>query len=44
MGAEDFNELCKVDPTADEQLIQKMADDKSDEWFAKHGKSKEKPN
>lgn len=41
VGGEGFNELSKVDPTADEELMKKIAEDKSDEWFTKHGKSKE---
>ncbi|CAG5122621.1 unnamed protein product [Candidula unifasciata] len=41
VGAEAFKELSQVDPAADD-LLQKAIDaDKSDEWFAKKGKSKE---
>lgn len=41
MGAEAFDELSRVDPASDEELLRRIAEDKSDEWFAKHGKRKE---
>jgi lactoylglutathione lyase len=40
VGAEGFRELSQVDPEADNLLNQALAADKSDEWFAKKGKSK----
>lgn len=40
VGDEAFRELSQVDPQADALLDQAIAVDKSDEWFAKKGKSK----
>lgn len=40
VGDEAFRELSQVDPKADELLDQGIAADKSDEWFAKKGKTK----
>ncbi|GFO49307.1 glyoxalase domain-containing protein 4 [Plakobranchus ocellatus] len=37
---EDFRELSQLDPKATELLDQAIAADKSDEWFAKKGKTK----
>ncbi|KAM8976641.1 glyoxalase domain-containing protein 4 [Pelodytes ibericus] len=36
VGDEAFQELSQTDPKADELLNSAMADDKSEEWFAKH--------
>ncbi|BFZ18556.1 hypothetical protein BsWGS_21595 [Bradybaena similaris] len=41
VGAEAFKELSQVDPAADDLLNKAIDADKSDEWFAKKGKSKE---
>nr|CAG4645655.1 EOG090X09EK [Lynceus sp. MCZ IZ 141354] len=40
VGDEAFRELSQVDPNADSLLEEAMNSDKSDEWFAKKGKSK----
>ncbi|XP_052074904.1 glyoxalase domain-containing protein 4-like isoform X1 [Mytilus californianus] len=40
VGDEGFRDLSQVDPKADELLNKAMADDKSDEWFEKKGKTK----
>ncbi|XP_035210571.1 glyoxalase domain-containing protein 4-like isoform X3 [Stegodyphus dumicola] len=40
VGDEAFRELSKVDPKAEGLLNDAIAADKSDEWFAKKGKSK----
>lgn len=40
VGDEAFRELSQVDPKADELLDKAMEEDKSDEWFAKKGKTK----
>ena len=40
VGEEGFNELSLVDNEADDLLSDAMLKDKSDEWFAKKGKSK----
>jgi len=40
VGDEAFRELSQVDPDADSLLDQALAADKSDEWFAKKGKTK----
>ncbi|WAR01276.1 GLOD4-like protein [Mya arenaria] len=40
VGDEAFRELSQVDPKADQLLDEGIAADKSDEWFAKKGKSK----
>jgi len=41
VGDEAFRELSQVDANADDLLDEAMANDKSDEWFAKKGKTKE---
>ena len=41
MGDEAFRELSQVDASADRLLDEAVAADKSDEWFAKKGRSKE---
>jgi hypothetical protein len=41
VGDEAFRKLSKVDPAADGALQKKITEDKSDEWFAKHGGKKE---
>ncbi|XP_054712107.1 glyoxalase domain-containing protein 4-like [Uloborus diversus] len=40
VGDEAFRELSQVDPKGDALLNEALAADKSDEWFAKKGKSK----
>jgi len=40
VGAEAFRELSQVDPAADKLLDEAIANDKSDEWFAKKGREK----
>jgi len=40
VGDEAFRELSRVDPSADSLLEEGLAADKSDEWFAKKGKTK----
>uniref|UniRef100_A0A3P9JDW2 Glyoxalase domain-containing protein 4 n=1 Tax=Oryzias latipes TaxID=8090 RepID=A0A3P9JDW2_ORYLA len=40
VGDEAFRELSAVDPKGNELLDKAMAEDKSDEWFAKHNKQK----
>ena len=40
VGAEAFRELSQVDPEADKLLDDAIANDKSDEWFAKKGREK----
>ncbi|CAN9510888.1 unnamed protein product [Ophioblennius macclurei] len=40
VGDEAFRQLSAVDPKGNELLDQAMAEDKSDEWFAKHNKQK----
>lgn len=40
VGDEAFRQLSQVDPQADELLDKAMEADKSDEWFAKKGKTK----
>lgn len=42
VGDEGFRELSKVDPNGDKLLVDAMAADKSDEWFAKKGQEKGK--
>jgi len=41
VGDEGFRQLSKVDEKADAELAKSIEQDKSDEWFAKHGKTKE---
>ena len=40
VGAEAFRELSQVDPKAESLLDEAIANDKSDEWFAKKGREK----
>ncbi|KAK1899957.1 Glyoxalase domain containing protein 4 [Dissostichus eleginoides] len=40
VGDEAFSQLSMVDPKGNELLDKAMAEDKSDEWFAKHNKQK----
>uniref|UniRef100_A0A3Q0RJU4 Glyoxalase domain-containing protein 4 n=1 Tax=Amphilophus citrinellus TaxID=61819 RepID=A0A3Q0RJU4_AMPCI len=40
VGDEAFRQLSMVDPKGNELLDKAMAEDKSDEWFAKHNKQK----
>nr|XP_057936209.1 glyoxalase domain-containing protein 4 [Doryrhamphus excisus] len=40
VGDEAFRQLSAVDPKGDELLDKAMADDKSNEWFAKHNRQK----
>ncbi|XP_015238741.1 PREDICTED: glyoxalase domain-containing protein 4 [Cyprinodon variegatus] len=40
VGDEAFRQLSAVDPKGNELLDKAMAEDKSDEWFAKHNKQK----
>ncbi|KAK6184475.1 hypothetical protein SNE40_001871 [Patella caerulea] len=40
VGDEAFRELSQVDPKADSLLDEGLKNDKSDEWYAKHNKSK----
>ncbi|XP_064613163.1 LOW QUALITY PROTEIN: glyoxalase domain-containing protein 4-like [Liolophura sinensis] len=40
VGDEAFRELSQVDPNADKLLDEAVAADKSDEWFAKKGRTK----
>ncbi|KAM4589548.1 glyoxalase domain-containing protein 4 [Fundulus diaphanus] len=40
VGDEAFRQLSAVDPEGNELLDKAMAEDKSDEWFAKHNKQK----
>lgn len=42
VGEKGFNELSQVDPNANELLDTAMDEDKSDEWFKKKGKEKNK--
>merc|ERR1712029_1110971 len=42
VGSEAFRELSQVDPEAEKLLDEAIANDKSDEWFAKKGKEKRK--
>ena len=40
VGSEAFRELSQVDPKAEQLLDEAIANDKSDEWFAKKGREK----
>ncbi|XP_075956841.1 glyoxalase domain-containing protein 4 isoform X3 [Anarhichas minor] len=40
VGDEAFRQLSKVDPEGNKLLDKAMAEDKSDEWFAKHNRQK----
>lgn len=40
VGDEAFRQLSAMDPEGDDLLNKAMAEDKSDEWFAKHNKQK----
>ncbi|KAK7883099.1 hypothetical protein WMY93_029273 [Mugilogobius chulae] len=40
VGDEAFRQLSKVDPQGNELLNKAMAEDKSEEWFAKHNRQK----
>ncbi|KAM8903082.1 glyoxalase domain-containing protein 4 isoform 1-T1 [Spinachia spinachia] len=40
VGDEAFRQLSKVDPNGNELLDKAVAEDKSDEWFAKHNRQK----
>ena len=40
VGSEAFRQLSQVDPDADKLLDEAIANDKSDEWFAKKGREK----
>jgi hypothetical protein len=40
VGDEAFRELSQVDPKAGELLDKALAEDKSNEWYSKKGKTK----